>query len=810
MNLNNRPELLLPVGNMEMLLAAIHNGGDAVYIGMPEFNARGRTKDFSIIELQEMVELAHLYGVKVYLAFNILIFENELELAISKLKEVLPLGLDAIIVQDIALAKIIKELSPSQVVHASTQMTITSNEHIKFIEDLKFKRVVLGREVSLSEMKIIKENTTTELEAFVHGALCVSYSGQCLTSESIGGRSANRGQCAQSCRLEYELIANGEKVDTKKNKYFVSPKDLCGINEIDELAKIGIHSLKVEGRLKTKEYVAAAGKYYKDAIYNIGNKKEAIENLNLTYSRGFYSGWLHGVNHQQLVDGTYSAHQGLLIGKVTKINLKEKTIVINSIKSLNLGDGLLFKNNIGAKIYNAKMLKEDTYQLAFNNQFDLKSIIVDSEVYLNSSDSFVSAINSNVTDKKKQKQIPITFSVTAKMGQALIASITDGTNTITLKTDSLLTKSLNSPLSKRDLEAEFKKLGGSCYALKELTISLDENLFMNAKELKTLRQNLISKLNELRITPLQIKIKEYKLQNNKYETISTSLNLNVLIRKNHQVNALSGLSLGSVILDFEYGKDYKESVLKLKSMGHLVGIATTRILKPLEYKNLKVIVNANPDFILVRNLSALQVLKDWDLSIPLLGDYSLNVTNSITADYLLNKGLKSIVPSYDLNTDQLTSFIKASDPSRIELTIHQYIPEFHMEHCVFAAFLSDGTSFKNCGLVCEKHTLELKDPYLNMHHIVPDQECRNTMYRATPQSASKLLIQMKKMGVKNFRLEALVEDEVLLRTKIETYLDLLNEKISSEELFNKLNVVEKYGITSGQLLKGQTYHDRKK
>lgn len=204
-------ELLLPVGNMKMCLAAIHNGADAIYVGVPEFNARGRSADHSVLELKEIIEICHLYGVKVNLAFNVVIFEDELDAVINLLKEVLPLGPDAIIVQDLGLAKIIREFSPEQVIHASTQMTITNFEAMTLVDDLKIKRYVLGREVSLDEIKQIRAKTDKELEVFVHGALCVAYSGQCFTSESIGGRSANRGQCAQSCRFEYDLIVDGIK-----------------------------------------------------------------------------------------------------------------------------------------------------------------------------------------------------------------------------------------------------------------------------------------------------------------------------------------------------------------------------------------------------------------------------------------------------------------------------------------------------------------------------------------------------------------------------------------------------------------------
>ena len=203
-------ELLLPVGSLEMALAAIHNGADAIFVGTPGFNARGRSYDHSLDELAEIIKQCHLHGVCVNLALNIVIFENELSEVAALLAKILPLKPDALIVQDLGLAKLIREMAPTQPIHASTQMTVTNHEAINFLDDLKMKRFVLGRENSLSEIKLIRAQTDKELEVFVHGALCVSYSGQCFTSESIGGRSANRGQCAQSCRFSYEMIVDCE------------------------------------------------------------------------------------------------------------------------------------------------------------------------------------------------------------------------------------------------------------------------------------------------------------------------------------------------------------------------------------------------------------------------------------------------------------------------------------------------------------------------------------------------------------------------------------------------------------------------
>ncbi|MBO7500769.1 MAG: U32 family peptidase, partial [Fibrobacterales bacterium] len=318
-----KPELLAPVGDMEMALAAVHNGADAVYVGVPGFNARGRSKDFSFDELRELAGLCRLYGVKLFLALNILVFEEELERIAALLPRLAALGADAWIVQDLGLAALARELCPDQPLHASTQATATSAESVLELERFGFSQVVLAREMWLKEIeataKALREaGSETELECFAHGALCVAFSGQCLTSESFGGRSANRGQCAQACRLEYSLVVDGRKADLGERRFLVSPRDLESLDEVDEFRRIGVKTLKIEGRLKSPEYVAAATRAYRDRLDGKETTPEELSALSRTFSRGFFSGWLHGPAHRSLVDGRTSAHVGEFLGTVER------------------------------------------------------------------------------------------------------------------------------------------------------------------------------------------------------------------------------------------------------------------------------------------------------------------------------------------------------------------------------------------------------------------------------------------------------------------------------------------------------------
>jgi putative protease len=813
-----KSELLLPVGNMPMCLAAIHHGADAVYFGVPFFNARGRTTDFSFEELKEMIDLCHLYGVKTNLAFNVVIFQNEIPKVIETLKKIIPMGPDAFIVQDLGLASLIRKIAPHQRIHGSTQMTVTNPDAIKLLDDLKIDRFVLGRENSISEIKEIRAQTDKELEVFVHGALCVAYSGQCFTSESLGGRSANRGQCAQSCRLEYELFVDDKKKEMGEKKYLVSPKDLLGISEVGELKAIGVNSFKIEGRLKTPEYVASTARNYREVLDGQEIQLEKrMQELATTYSRGFFTGWLKGVDHQNLVDGTYSAHRGIEIGFVKEI--KKKTIIIDSSADLKAGMGLLFaqKEEIGAKIFTVQKSGKFLEVELLAKNLDIHK---GTKVYLNSDESLDKELQKGWNSREFQKRVPLKMIVQGIYNEPILVKATDPEGReVYAQTLSFMAPAKNRSLTENDLKDELSSLGGTIYELSSFECFIQDGLFMNHKELKELRRELVEKMNKARIERVCPELVPFEAPNKQLNS-ATSSGLNILLRNKKQVDGfLDALQSGyfsqvesfikTVILDFEFGKDYAASIDALKSHQLVTAIATTRVLKPKEYHNLKMIIRCRPDKILVRNLGAIEFLRR-ECDIPLFGDFSLNVTNSLAADYLLTKGLETLNTSYDLNQEQLLDLLAESEPSKLEVTIHQYMPEFHMEHCVFAAFLSTGHSFKDCGKPCERHEVKLKDPYGNWHFLKADQECRNTFFKATPQSASFLLKQLQTSGVGSLRLEALNEQPKELNHKIRAYLKLLKGDISPDQAVDELKLMESYGLGLGQLHKTDSYKDRKK
>src|SRR5260221_3615570 len=325
---------------MECARAAVANGADAVYFGLQKFNARMRADNFTEEQLPELVTFLHEHGLRAFCTVNTLIFTDELAEAERELMFLDQAGVDVIIVQDLGLAVLARELGVRMDVHASTQMTITSPEGAKFAARLGVKRVVLAREASMRE--IAKFGSGAEipaLEVFVHGALCVAYSGQCLTSEALGQRSANRGECAQACRLPYELVVDGALKDLGDRRYLLSPQDLAAVREIPELIKLAVTGFKIEGRVKSPEYVAATCQVYRKAIDAVELTPEDQYKLEMTFSRGLYSGWMHGVNHQQLVHSRFGKKRGPFVGLIKNVEFDH--VEVESQTPLKTGDGVV-------------------------------------------------------------------------------------------------------------------------------------------------------------------------------------------------------------------------------------------------------------------------------------------------------------------------------------------------------------------------------------------------------------------------------------------------------------------------------------
>ncbi len=881
----NNPELLLPVGTRDMLESAINNGADAVYYGVPHWNARGRTEDFSFEDVEEMIRYARLRGVKTYLAMNILIFEREIQELPEFLERLIALKPDAFIIQDIGLARLIKAISPEQEIHASTQMTLASSEAVNLVKDIGFSRAVLARELSAKQIAQIKSLTDLELEVFIHGALCVSYSGQCLTSENFGGRSANRGQCAQSCRLPYRIFVDGKEWKDPKARYLFSTRDLCALPKLEELREIGVESLKVEGRLKSPEYVAAVSHAYHKALEILSEKgykanaecanenaaeltAQDLEPLEVLFSRGLNTGWLDGVNHQELVDGSFSNHHGEFIGTVVQVDrngviveLEDKPVPCTLLP----GDGILFEEyraepeprQTGSRLYKATWsvsahnsrcagnarenargnAGKSQVRLEFGREFNLRKVSYGMKAYRNDSPALEKELHKTFTDKSFAKHIPVCMTLEGKIGEPLKLTIsTNETHAVTVE-GAILEASRNE-VAPDALQAIAKKelsgLSATAYVLDKLEIKLPANAFLPGKVLRTLRQEAVQAFDEKRLQWKElapsanagreflrnVSVKEIPAgvhpglrsgAGTPGSTTSTSKNrrtITVLVRRPEQIDALQGLDIDKVVMDFDWGVKYDEPLERIHKLGFEAGIATLRIHKPGENHYIKQILTLMPEFALVRNLGSLALLKDS--GIPMVGDYSLNATNSASYDWLLAQGLEKLHPSWDLNSTQLFDLLKDIDGSKLELALHQYMPAFHSEYCAFARALTTGRRFPECKKICTQHKVEILDHKGERHFLQSDAECRNTLFVGKPQSALKLLPRLIAQNVSSYRLELLDEEPESVRRKIDIYTQAIRGKLDIDTAISKAGVEEKYGLSEGQLFNQSVWQDRKK
>ncbi len=792
-------KILAPVAGKEMLEAAIHNGAHAVYVGAPGFNARGKTPDFSEKELKDIIDTAHRYRVQVYIAFNILIFEEELATAVQVLKNILQSGADAVIIQDIGLASLLREISPKFPWHASTQMTVTHPEAVKLLMDLSPELIVLPREFSLDEIYQMRESTHLQLETFIHGALCISYSGQCLTSESFGGRSANRGVCAQSCRLGYELFVNGQTRPTP-GPYLLSPRDLGNIPMIHDYERSGADVVKIEGRYKPPEYVAAAVSEAVKILHGSNTYDEYA--IRMTFARDLSPGWIHGPAHQSLVNPRFQNHLGAFAGTLlTKIKGLEMELQ-NTGAPVKPGMGISVRSGdtiTGGTIVYTRFYRDSLFVRIHEAAAALVGNAGDS-VYITSDPETDKRLRASYSSPNLHR-IPVSIELSGKPGEPLQAVATVHGHSVHGISSLPIEVPEKHSLSEEKLREEFGKLG-RVYILHSFSTRFPKPVFLRANTLKELRQNLFQKMDAAVTQSRSFRMGEAALSVSalKQTELGSSVSkLNLLLRNPDQLSAVLNKDFGEVFsgivyLDFEYGRDLLPALSMLKDRGISVGIATSRILKPGEENEIEQILKMAPDSILVRNLAALEILRHRTET-PLTGDFSLNMANHKTVDYFFQKGIQRFTPSYDLDENQLLSLLQAT-PHPAEIVIHQYMPAFHMEYCLYAAHLTNAEKFPDCKEACRENSIHLKDRTGMRHYVKTDRHCRNTLFTGKAQSALFLWESLPHANL-TYRIEALDEKPEILAQKVSIYGKVITGIMSLEEGMQSLGLTEKYGLSGG-------------
>ncbi|HKQ36461.1 MAG TPA: U32 family peptidase, partial [Verrucomicrobiae bacterium] len=467
------PELLAPAGDWECARAAVENGADAIYFGLERFNARMRAHNFTEADLPKLMEFLHRRGVKGYVTFNTLVFADEIREAETYLRTIIAAGVDAAIVQDVGICRLIRQLSPDFPIHASTQMTITSAAGVEFARELGCDLVVLARECSLKEIEAIRQNIATQLplEVFVHGALCVAYSGQCLTSEALGGRSANRGECAQACRMPYELISDGKVVPLGDRRYLLSPQDLAGLEVLPELVRAGVASLKIEGRLKSPEYVANITRVYRQALDGV--TVDSRYDLEMAFSRGLYSGWFKGINNQELVHARFGKKRGVYLGAVKRI--EGERVVLKLEAPLKPGDGVVFdaghpdQEEEGGRVYEIRERNGEAVIGFGHGDVDFKRVRVGDRLWKTSDPELDRRLRQTFSGAQPNFQRSISIELHGHAGAPMTIIARDELGNVAKAGSSMpLAKAEKQPLTPERLREQLGRLGGTPFRLGEL------------------------------------------------------------------------------------------------------------------------------------------------------------------------------------------------------------------------------------------------------------------------------------------------------------------------------------------------------
>jgi len=849
------PELLAPAGDWECAKAAVENGADAIYFGLERFNARMRAHNFTEADLPKLMEFLHRRGVKGYVTFNTLVFQNEMAEAEQYLRAIIAAGVDAAIVQDVGICRLIRRLSPDFPIHASTQMTVTSAGGVEFARELGCNLVVLARECSIKEIGKIREslrvgygeavsnskletrNLELPLEVFVHGALCVAYSGQCLTSEALGGRSANRGECAQACRMPYELISDGQPVPLSDRKYLLSPQDLSGLEVLPDLVRAGVASLKIEGRLKTPEYVANITRVYRQALDKLSfgfrvsdsdsnhagttrNPKPETRNdrydLEMAFSRGLSTGWLRGINNQELVHARFGKKRGVYLGEITRV--QSEKVFLRLQAPLKPGDGVVFdaghpeQKEEGGRVYelqSSKLKAQNNPEavLAFGRgDIDFSRVHVGDRLWKTSDPELDRRLRQSFEGNIPRFQRALQMQVHGRAGLPLTLITRDEAGHVVQVASCIpLAVAEKQPLDQQRLSAQLGRLGGTPFKLGELKNCLDGAVMLPVSELNRLRRETVAELERLRTQPRRwtlgssgFQVSSFELgeniKNSKPETRNPELI--VLARNLPQLEAALDCSVATLYCEFEDPKKYREAVALVRNRQSEIWVAPPRIFKTGEEWILKLVRSCDADGYLVRNQDHLKFFADCRR----VGDFSLNVANALTADYFKSRfGLERLTASYDLNGAQLEALLRIAPPEWFEVTIHQHMPMFHMEHCVFCAFLSQGSDFTNCGRPCDKHEVRLRDRVGAEHVLKADVGCRNTVFNAVAQTGAEHVERLLALGLRHFRIEFVSETPAQVAHTIARYRALLRREIAGTQLWRELKVQNRLGVTRGSM-----------
>ena len=803
----NEIELLAPVGSFDALKAAVQNGANAVYLGGKDFSARASANNFDREELIEAVKYAHIRDVRVFVTTNTLIKQDEIEDFVEYAKFLYDIDVDALIMQDIGVAMLIHELLPDFELHASTQMVAHSLEDVQYLESIGFKRVVLARELTVDEIKYICDNTNVDIEIFVHGALCVCYSGGCLMSSMIGNRSGNRGRCAQPCRQKYTMIdiSTGEEIHSN-GEYLLSTKDLNTIEDVDKIIETGVLSLKIEGRMKKPEYVATVINSYRNAIdeYQATKKvnisTETMEDLYTIFNRKFTKGLILGEVGEDVMNSNVPNNQGLYVGKVVDYNKKAKRLKIKLEGTLKKGDGI----NLGGGTIGRIIKGKERAQIGYKGETIELDFIGEARknqpVFKTSDTNLIDKAQKTYTQDKEFAKSLIDAEITIKLGEYPELKLIDkNNNSVTVKGDKLVEKALKVALDEEKIETQIKKLGNTPYELDDLKINLDEGVSMPISLINQMRREAIELLDEAKIP---VKDRAYKDSKIKYSPKKYAKDTNSNSKIRVKINNIEALkSIINLDIDMIYYEDVatlEQAMAMATANNKKLIYSAPRIVRNKEYKRLEKSNEYCKENVQISALGQVKYYKENSENVSFDVDYYLNPFNSETINHYKKEGATTVCISQELNIHEIKETTKYTD-MEIETVAYGYIPMMLSEYCPMGVVARSCKKDKRCA-TCKESKYVLRDFKGQEYRTSQDLFCRSTIYNSIANCLINNLDELLDAGINVFRLDFTHESPELISKITKAFINTVNNDlyvdVDDQEIFDNMET------TLGHLYKG--------
>jgi putative protease len=816
-------ELLAPAGNFEAMVAAIKNGADAVYLGGKAFGARHYASNFDNKDLTKATRFVHQRNKKIYITVNTLLSDRELEQAAYYLKFLYEIGVDAVIVQDLGLIKMISDLFPKLEVHASTQMTINNADGVNFLEQNGVTRVVLAREVSLENIRLIKQNSNLELETFVHGALCVCYSGQCLMSSMIGGRSGNRGKCAQPCRMKYQLTdINGKDIKLNSiGEHLLSPKDLKTVDFLPKIIEAGVTSLKIEGRMKRPEYVATVTRIYKNALerYFSGNNLVGVteqeeKELAQIFNRDFSSGYYKKNQGSDLMSYKRPNNRGLFIGRVSSVQSKKNLAVVKLVEDLYIGDGLEFWVTRGGrkgltveKIWvNGKPVSEAKANQEATIEIEYK-VFAGDRIFKTYDAKLMEKAQESYQNLEIELKSPIKMEVLAKVDSPLLLTVRDREgNVVQAETSFIVEKAIKRQLTPEVVRVQLERLGNTPYFLTDLTCNIHGEVMVPLSELNNVRRAAVEKLEGLNKKSIDLAIDEKVIQDYlqpRSYNAKPQRHLPLLsVFVSSTDGALKAIEAGAtrIYLSTEHLRSLKKEKISFQKflekalVNHIqIIIALPRIWHQKEKPRVQKLINEfegkEITGFLVGNLGTLELMRDCRNTKKIFLDYPMNVFNSLAFSFLQNQGqIDSITLSPEMTFEQLRELNVSRETER-ECIIHGYLPLMISEYCAVGALLGGKNSVNSCAKPCLGKHYGIKDRLNIVFPLEMDEGCRMHIYNSKELCLIDDLERFKDYDISSLRIEARRYSSEEIELVVGSYkkaLEILEGKGNKKEALTKL------------------------